>query len=204
MSETRERDNPEPERAVCFDRRDYAGPVRRVITASIDFVAVVVLFLVVLGGIWYVWLLRHPQGDLPPAPVWAALAAVYLYLTLLKRSRIRTLGYILTGVRIVDIRGGRPSVLQMTVRIAPVPLSFVPLLGALLFDLGWIVDEPRRQTLRDKWAATFVVRRHAKPVGTTPIRYMRIGYSGIFLIFPEVGRREHALQSFPEPSPQAL
>lgn len=205
MSETRERDNPEPERAVCFDRRDYAGPVRRVIIASIDLVTAVVLFMVVLGGIWYVWLLRHPQGNLPPEPVWVAFAVVYAYFTLLKRSRIRTLGYILTGVRIVDIGGGRPSLLPMTVRIVPVfPLAFVSLLWVLLFDLGWMVDEPQRQTLRDKWAGTFVVRRQAKPASTAPIRYMRIGYSGIFLIFPEVSRVEEAPQPLPEPSPRLV
>jgi uncharacterized RDD family membrane protein YckC len=200
MPETRERDNPELERAVCFDQRDYARPVRRVIIVGVDLVTAVVLFLVILGGIWYVWLLRYPQSNLPPEPVWAALAVVYAYLTWLKRSRIRTLGYILTGVRIVDIRGGRPSLLQMTLRMVPL----MPLPWSFLFDLGWVADEPQRQTLRDKWAGTFVVRRKAKPIGTAPIRYWRIGFNCIFVIFPEVGRVEHVRQPVSEPSPQPL
>jgi len=60
-----------------------------------------------------------------------------------------------------------------------------------------IVDEPQRQTLRDKWAGTFVVRRKAKPVGTAPIQYERIGFGGLFLIFPEVDRARTTLESSP-------
>ena len=186
MPDTQERDNPEPQRAVCFDRRDYAGPARRVIIVGIDLVTAAVLFLVVLGGIWYVWLLRYPQGDLLPEAMWVALAIVYAYFTLLKRSRVRTLGYLLTRVRIVNIRGGRPSLLQMTIRMAPL----MPVPWSFLFDLGWVVEEPQRQTLRDKWAGTFVVRRNAKPIGTAPVQYKRIGFGGIFLIFPEIGQVE--------------
>ena len=180
--------------AVCFDRRDYAGPVRRAAIVCIDALAVIVLLVGVLVGIWYVRLLRHPRSDLPPEAAWAALATVCLYLTLLKRSRIRTLGYILTAVRIVDIKGKRPSLLQMTTRLwpmLPVPWSF-------LFDLGWVADEPQRQILRDKWAGTFVVRRKAQPIGRALVRYKRIGFGGIFLIFPEIDQVERS----PQPSPQ--
>jgi len=89
---------------------------------------------------------------------------------------------------IVDIEGKRPSLLQMTTRLwpmLPVPWSF-------LFDLGWVVDEPQRQTLRDKWAGTFVVRRKAQPIGRALVRYKRIGFGGIFLIFPEIGQVERS------------
>jgi uncharacterized RDD family membrane protein YckC len=157
--------------------------VRRVVIVCIDFAAAVALSFGLLIGVWYIWLVRYPQSDPPPGALWVVPAVAYLYLTLLKRSRIRTLGYILTGVRIVDIRGGRPSLLQMTVRLAPL----LPVPWSLLFDLAWMVDEPQRQTLRDKWAGTFIVRRKAKPVGTAPIRYKRIGFGGVFLIFPEIG-----------------
>ena len=60
-----------------------------------------------------------------------------------------------------------------------------------------MVDEPQRQTLRDKWAGTFVVRRKAQPIDTAPFNYKRVGCAGIFLIFPEVGRTEAAGQSAP-------
>ncbi len=191
MSEIRERDNPEMPRAVCFDRRDYAGPVRRTAIVCIDGFAVIVLCLVVLAGAGTVWLMRHPRSNLPPQAWWVALTSAYVYLTVLKRSRIRSLGYILTGVRIVDVEGRRPSLLQMTIRILPV----LPVPWSFLFDLGWMVDEPQRQTLRDKWAGTFVIRHKAKPVATAPIPYKRIGLAGIFLIFPEIGHPRAMAQS---------
>jgi uncharacterized RDD family membrane protein YckC len=198
MSDTRGRDHSEAQRAVCFDRRDYAGPVRRAIIVCLDFVAAIVLSFGVLAGVWYVWLLRNPERDVPAEALWVVPTVAYLYLTMLKRSRIRTLGYILTGVRIVDIEGGRPSLLQMTIRILPlVPLPIVLLPWCFVFDFAWMLDEPAKQTLRDKWAGTFVVRRKAKPVGTAPIRYMRIGFAGIFLIFPEVDRTKVTVQSSP-------
>jgi len=193
MSDARGRDSCEAHRAVCFDRRDYAGPVRRVVIVCIDFVAAIVLSVVVLVAVWSVWLVRYPQSDPLAQALWVLPAVVYIYLTVLKRSRIRTLGYILTGVRVVDIRGGRPSLLQMTIRM--VPLFPVP--WSLLFDLGWIVDEPQRQSLPDKWAGTFVVRHKAKPIGTAPIQYKRIGFSGIFLIFPEADLARKTIESSP-------
>jgi len=159
----------------------------------IDFVAAVVLSVAVLIGVLYVWFLRHPQSDLPAQALWVLPAVAYVYLTVLKRSRIRTLGYILMGVRIVDIRGGRPSLLQMTVRMVPL----LPVPWSFLFDLGWILDEPQRQTLRDKWAGTFVVGRKAKPIGTAPILYKRIGFAGLFLIFPEVDHARTTIESSP-------
>ena len=170
------------------------------VIVCIDFVAAVMLSFGVLAGVRYVWLAQYPQSDPPPEAMWVLPAVAYLYLTMLKRSRIRTLGYILTGVRIVGIEGKRPSLLQMTVRMVPL----MPVPWSLLFDLGWMVDDPRRQTLRDKWAGTFVVRRKAKPVGTAPVRYKRIGFSGVFLIFPEIGRVEKTPQPLTDPSPRPL
>jgi uncharacterized RDD family membrane protein YckC len=203
MSDTRGHDHCETGRAVCFDRRDYAGPVRRAVTICIDFVAAIVLSFGVLTGIWCLWLVRHRQSDPPPEALWVVPAVAYLYLTVLKRSRVRTLGYILTGVRIVNIEGKTPSLLQMTIRILPViQLSTVPVPWFLLLDVGWMVDEPAKQTLRDKWAGTFVVRRKAKPVGTAPVRYNRIGFAGIFLIFPEIVKRSEKGQEESRIRPQ--
>jgi uncharacterized RDD family membrane protein YckC len=204
MAETREHGNPEIPRAVCFDRRDYAGPLTRVAILCIDLIALVLLAFLVLVAITAYWVIRYDESDVPPQivwhTVWIILTVAYLYLTVLQRSRIRTLGYILTRVRIVDIRGGKPSLLQMTVRLIPL----VPVPWSLLFDLGWIVDEPHKQTLRDKWAGTFVVRHKAVPIGTAPVRYKRIAFCGIFLIFPEIGPVERLPQPLAQPSPGPL
>ena len=119
MADTRGRDNCETNRAVCFDRRDYAGPVRRMMIVCIDCVAALVLSFGALTLVWYAWLFHRPDADPPAKAVWIVPAVAYVYLTIIARSRIRSLGYLLTGMRIVDIRGGRPSLLQMTVRLLP-------------------------------------------------------------------------------------
>lgn len=169
--------------AVYFDRRDYAGPIRRMIILGIDIVAVFGLVLAVGTGFLYCVRLRtdSPVGH----AILPMLLTAYLYLTLVQRSRIGTLGYWLAGVRIVNIHGRRPSLLQMTVRLIPL----LPVPWSLLFDLGWMLDEPTRQTLRDKWAGTYVVRRRARPIGRTTASYKRICFAGLHLIFPEVGPR---------------
>jgi uncharacterized RDD family membrane protein YckC len=191
MSETRDRGQLETQRAVCYDRQDYAGPGRRVLIVCIDFVATAVLSFAALVAVTYIHYALYPRREFPVALIWVVPVVAYLYLTVVKRSRVRTLGYILTGVQIVDIEGKRPSLLQMTIRLLPViPLPAIPVPWPLLFDFGWMIDEPARQTLRDKWAGTFVVRRKAQPVGTASVRYKRIGFAGLFLIFPEAGRPE--------------
>lgn len=204
MSETREHTNRKTPQALCFDRRDYAGLLTRLVILCIDLIALVLLgFLVIFATAAY-WVIRYDESDVPAQLAWRALwiilTVAYLYLTVLQRSRIRTLGYILAGVRIVGIEGGRPSLLQMTIRLIPL----LPVPWSLLFDLGWIVDEPHRQTLRDKWAGTFVVRHKAVPIGTAPVRYKRIGFCGIFLIFPEIGQVERFPQPLPQQGPKLL
>ncbi len=190
MANTRGRDESEAHRAVCFDRRDYAGPVRRAVVVCIDFVVAIALSFGVLLGIVCLWLIRHPKEYPSPEIVWVMPLVAYVYLTIVARSRIRTLGCIITGMRIADIRGRRPSLLQMTIRLVPL----LPVPWSFLFDLGWIMDEPQRQTLRDKWAGTYVVRRGAKPIGTAPVRYKRIGFCGLFFIFPEIAERSEKKQ----------
>lgn len=60
MANTRGRDDSEALRAICFDRRDYAGPVRRAAIVCIDLVALILLSFVVLFGIGVFWYIRHP------------------------------------------------------------------------------------------------------------------------------------------------
>lgn len=170
-------------KAAYFDEKDYAGPIRRVVILGIDIVALIGLSFAVAAGMFFC----RPPGtvDLPASTLPLVLLASYIYLTLVQRSRIGSLGYLLTGVRIVDIEGRRPSLLRMTVRLIPL----LPVPWSLLFDLGWMLDDPNRQTLRDKWAGTFVVRRKARPLGWTTVTFKRIAFGGLFLIFPEIGSR---------------
>jgi len=171
--------------AVRFAERDYAGLFRRIIIAGVDLAAVLVIWGAALGAVWYVWFLARPQSEHPPAStLWLLPLTAYLYLTVVKRSRLGSLGLLVTGTRIVDVEGQRPSLLRMTARL----FWLLPLPLGLLLDLGWLLEEPAKQTLRDKWAGTFVVRRRAKPIGRARVTYHRICLVGIQLIVPELDR----------------
>ncbi|MBN2133315.1 MAG: RDD family protein [Sedimentisphaerales bacterium] len=169
--------------AVRFADRDYAGLFRRIIIACVDLATVLLICGAALGAVWYVWFLARPQSEHPPGgTLWLVPLTTYLYLTLVKRSRLGSLGLLVTGTRIVDVEGRRPSLLRMTARL----FWLLPLPLGLLLDLGWLLEEPARQTLRDKWAGTFVVRRRARPIGRAPLTYHRICLVGIQLIVPEL------------------
>jgi len=114
--------------------------------------------------------------------VWLTLSLTYL--TALKPSRVRTLGLIVAGTRIVTLRGDRPSTLRMAYRLG------LLLIGPfnLLFDLIWLGGDPCNQSLRDKLAGTLVVRHHAKPIARGNLILCYLGFAGLFFPVIEVGR----------------
>jgi uncharacterized RDD family membrane protein YckC len=185
-------------KAVYFDPKDYAGPIRRITILGIDLVALIAIAFGAAYGVvvWRPTLAEESIGKV----LLLMLLAGYVYLTFVQRSRVGTLGYLLTGVRIVDVEGRRPSLLQMTVRLIPM----LPVPWSLLFDLGWMLDDPRRQTLRDKWAGTFVIRRRARPLGRTTVTYKRVYFSGLQFIIPEIGRHDTSTEPPTPPGPPTL
>jgi uncharacterized RDD family membrane protein YckC len=107
---------------------------------------------------------------------------VYVYLAILKPSRVRTLGFWLTGVRIVNHKGQRPSVFRMTFRL------MLWILGPInpIIDFLWLGGDDHRQTLRDKFAGTYVIKRDATPVGQGIRRAAYYSLMGATLIFREI------------------
>lgn len=135
--------------------------------------------LVLIVATWIALGALFPDRVGVAAQFLVAAVLTFLYLAPLKRSRFRTLGYRLTGVRIVDVRGCVPSLASLTLR-----LGFV-MFGPLnpLLDLLWIPSDRHRQALRDKFAHTYVVRVRAKPAGSAPIKfcpYFAFGWSFLF------------------------
>jgi uncharacterized RDD family membrane protein YckC len=109
-------------------------------------------------------------------------AVWFVYFVLLKRSRIGTVGYALAGARIVNLRGERPGIAALTVRLLFVvagPLNF-------LVDLLWISSDQNRQALRDKFAHTYVIRATAIPIGTGRVVYRTYTVFGATMLFQEV------------------
>lgn len=163
---------------VDFAFGDRAGFGRRLLASVVD--GVVLFFLwVVIYDVW-VSLAETPGfngATLGPA----GLLAAFLYLGPLKRSRLRTLGYRVTGVRIVSLRGGRPSLLAMALRVGLYMLG-----NFAAFDFLWFLVVKRRQKLSDQLVGTYVVRAGAEPVGRGRIVTAYYAGLGCFLVMREV------------------
>jgi len=165
---------------VYFSPGDYIGITRRMIILAVD-VFVLVLGYIVFGTL-YIGITGHdPSGTFH----WSYLGLAWSYLTILKASRLRTVGYRLTGARILNLRGEQPSFLRMTFRL------LLWLFGPfnLVFDLFWAGNDEDRQTLRDRFAGTCVVKRSAHPVGTGEIHFAYYNALGFNLMYPRVVRR---------------
>lgn len=170
--------NLRTQEGVYYDIRDYAGILRRLLIAVVDLV-VLVIMAVLLSVI-------SVSSDWIADTVFTLFFVLcYAYLAGLKATRFGTLGYILAGVRLVDLQGQQASIFRASLRfgfIFPGPLI-------LLFDLLWVGNDPNRQSIRDKFARTYVVRRKATPAGRGPIGYKTYYLMTYNLVFPEVIRK---------------
>jgi hypothetical protein len=105
-------------------------------------------------------------------------------MAVVKPTKLRTIGYRIADLKVVDLRGVRPSIFQMTWRF--LLLVFGPI--DLLVDLIWLGGDENRQTIRDKLAATYVIRRDAVPIGAGPIVRRNYFLLGCSFLFREVKR----------------
>ena len=143
---------------VYYAPGDYAGLLRRFIIIGMDFIVICFFSAIIIVLIF----------DLPKnidyifsSKTYVFLLFSYLYLAIIKRSDWGTVGYRLTGVRIVNLEGKRPSLWQMTFRF--LLLVFGPF--HILIDLFWLGGDDYRQTLRDKIVGTYVIKHDALPLG---------------------------------------
>lgn len=163
---------------VYYQTRDYAGILRRLFIDTVDLVVLIILaFVLFIMGAWSDWL---SEAFVP-----LFLVLCYIYLAGLKATRMGTLGYILAGVRLVNLQGQQASIWRSSFRLGLILLG--PL--NLLFDLLWVGNDPNRQSIRDKFAGTYVVRRKANPTGRGPISYKTYFVMSYTLLFPEIIRK---------------
>ncbi len=168
-----------------FAPGDYVGIMRRLVILAVDLAVLVVLYFVFIIGFFVV------LGDEGDGGGWFMLtyaASVWLYMTLLKASKVRTVGYWLADARIVDLRGKRPSIFRMTLR------AMLWVLGPfnLLFDLLWAGIDEDRQSLRDRFAGTCIIRHRAESIGTAEIHLMHYNAGGFALKYARVMRPKNA------------
>jgi uncharacterized RDD family membrane protein YckC len=167
---------------VYYRKADHARIARRLVSDVVD--AIVLLFAVMVVGT----VCTAMMGPTDRAVMWIMIiwpAICYIYLVILKPSKVRSLGYIVADLKIVTIKGHRPSLPRMTFRLGLAFLGswFIPPL-----ELIWVGIDDDSQTLRDRYASTYVVRARAEPVGRGSIhltRYMALGWN---LMFPVVTR----------------
>lgn len=162
---------------VYYAPGDYAGFLKRFVIIIIDF-AVLVAAYVLLAELDVA--LRSDHGMLPVDLIWLIFALGYLVVL---EPWTGTVGFLVTGVKIVNLSGERPSVFRVGFRLSLWVLGgpFHP-----LFDLIFLSGDERKQTVRDKLAGTYVVNKDAMPEGKGPIKWVRFMLLAMNLLVPEV------------------
>ncbi|MEZ6115907.1 MAG: RDD family protein [Pirellulaceae bacterium] len=171
---------------VYFDEQAYPGIVRRLLIWIVDcLVLLVIAFLVaVLAGILLVMSGEENPRVLAIIAWMGVLLFSWIYLTQLKRSKWRTVGYRLLDVKMVNLQGNRPSLWAMHVRLLLILYwPFTPVISLL-----WIGADKDRQTLRDCYAGVYLIRSNAVPVGTGPLHLVWYFAFGHTFSYPRVQR----------------
>ena len=161
-----------------YRREDYVGAIRHIVIIAVDLA--VILFVVFPLGFIPAFVADSQSIRSESFLFVGPLFLTWLYLTVLKPSRIRSPGYWVTGSRIVTIYGEKPSTLRMTIRLAATVYWFSLPLGTFLVDFMWPTVDEERQMLRDLYCGTRIVRNRATPVAQGRIVnsfYTAMGYS---------------------------
>ena len=164
---------------VYYEDKEYAGLTKRVIIIGVDIFTLVILW----ASIIIIW--EMTNDDIEEIPVYLTYIGVslaYIYLVVFRMFTVGTLGNILTKTKVVDLRGNRPSLFQMTIRFLMLilgPINF-------LLDFFWLTGDPYKQTLRDKFAATYVINKQAVPLGQGLQTFSTYQIFGMSFVFREV------------------
>ena len=162
---------------LYYAEDDYIGLGKRLLILAVDS-CVLALALWITDVLWNA---LPPNDTTHMVLSWGLAGFAYAYLTVIKASRIRTLGYRLLGAKVLTFRGERPSIFRMTLR-----LFLWVLFDAK--DLVWVGIDQDRQSLRDRYTGTCVVKANAISIGEAPIHlayYQAFTYS---LMLPTVCR----------------
>lgn len=170
--------------ADYYDPKDYVGFGKRLIVMIIDSIVIALFGIAIWMPFLALILAEVIQSD-PSGIFWATyLVAIWVYLAPIKRSNFGTLGYKLLGIKLVSAKGGRPSLINLTIRMIMWmfgPFNFV-------LDLLWLGADSENQSLRDCYLSTYLVARDAKPVGRAPVHLTRYNAMGFALDYPRVCR----------------
>jgi len=170
--------------ADFYDPKDYVGIGKRLIVMLIDSMVIVAMGIMLWTPFLVLILTQVLQVDASGIFWMLLLLATWIYLAPIKRSDFGTIGYRLMGIKLVSAKGGRPSLINMTIRM--VMWMFGPF--NLVLDLLWLGADTENQSLRDCYLSTYLVTRNAKPVGRAPLHLTRYNAMGFSLAYPRVCR----------------
>lgn len=174
--------------ADYYDPGDYIGIFRRLVIYAVDGVVLLMIGVAIGIPMTLVAVLEMMPLD-PSITFWLIyLLAIWTYLAPIKRTRYGTLGYLITGARIVAAQGGRPRLRTMTFRM--LMWTFTPF--NTLTDLLWIGIDAERQILRDCYLGTYLIKRNAEPIGRGPVHLTRYFAMGFALAYPRALRGQVA------------
>jgi len=166
-------------KGVFYKAQDYANLWKRSLSWLID----LTVLLLLAGALCYCSFYLIEEEELAlKISFFGSVFVSYVYLAILKSSEIRTLGFRISDIKIVNLYGDKPSWATMLVRF--LLLSVGPF--ELIVDILWLTGEPTKQTLRDKYMGTYVIKNHSKPCGTGFLRNVSLDFLGWHLIFREV------------------
>lgn len=174
--------------ADYYDPKDYVGIGKRVIVIVIDSVILLILGITLWLPFVALNLFESIQTDLDGLFWIFYLFLIWVYQGPVKRTDFGTIGYRLLGIKIVSAKGGRPTLLIMTMRMLMWmfgPFNFV-------LDLLWLGPDSEHQTLRDCYLGTYLVNRTAKPIGRAPLHLTMYYSMGLALRYPRVCRPKDA------------
>jgi len=143
---------------VIFKDVDYAGFLKRIIIMAVDLPIIYLFYLVCYYIDDYFYRYHDFESDI--VSIYTPTTLAFLYLTVLKASKLGTLGQKVTNTKILTIKGKRPNIFLMAYRL----LFWIVGPFNFLFDIGWITLNKEKRTLRDSICNTIVVRKDAEPV----------------------------------------
>jgi uncharacterized RDD family membrane protein YckC len=169
----------EAEKGAYFRLEDYASFWVRVLVDLVDVLVFGILCVMLATCVLVIFPLNRTALNVIFLS-WMAVA--FSYFVVLKRSTFRTLGYRLGGVRIVALNGQPPTYSSLAFRL------MFGMLGPInwIVDLVWLLNDTNRQSLRDKFAGTYVVKTKSQTAGEGQIVFRQYNFLLFNCLFREV------------------
>ena len=156
---------------VIYKEKDYVGLWRRMLIVILDLVVIALIFII--GFFLESYFYAQTVVDDLIFSSYICVGISFFYLTIVKSSKLGTLGQIITRTKIIDLKGKRPNAFQMVFRLLLWlfgPVNFI-------YDFAFIGFNSEKRTLRDCLSDTIVVYKKSVPIATNG----KIGYSRVFV-----------------------